>query len=413
MKRIAFLFAFTIFTIVSIAFAGKGSLYSRYGVGEVNTFLSGKNVGMGSTGLAMFGDTHVNLLNPASSANITNTIISASYQYRTLNSADASGSSMISTGNINSLAIAFPVFAPKKMVLTLGILPYSSVAYDQQVTQTIAGNRVVQSFEGRGGITSSQLGISYGINPDLIVGMTTHYLFGSIYRDQVISFSTSEYFGGSYHQTFSVSGFGLTIGGIYSGIDKALGLSETKNLNLGVTFFTGSSLSYDEQTLRNFSASQDTIAPGSKTLSLPAGFSVGLAYLNNKTIYAADVHFQNWSGFSVPGAPTKFQNSLRLGAGVEFLPSSDFVSDEFLKRVSYRFGGLYRMSNLTVNGQSIDEIFGTAGVSFPMSVETRIHLGLEYGIRGTTSSSLIKDTVIRFTVAVSATELMFIQPPIE
>ncbi|MFZ4619172.1 MAG: hypothetical protein ACOYNS_01325 [Bacteroidota bacterium] len=408
MKRIALLF-----TLVSFAFAGKGSLYSRYGIGEVNTFLSGKNVGMGGTGLAMFGETHINLLNPASTANITNTIISSSYQYRTLSSADASGSSMIGTGNINSLAISFPVFAPNKMVLTIGVLPYSSVAYDQQLTQTISGNQVVQSFEGRGGITSGQLSLSYALTPDAIVGLTTHYLFGSIYRDQTISFTAPGYFGGSFNQTFSMSGVGFTLGGIYSGIDKAIGLSDTKNMNLGVTLFTGSSLAYDEETLRNFSASQDTVAPSSKTLSLPPGFSFGLAYLKNKTVYAADVHFQQWSGFSVPGVTTTFQNSIRLGAGVEFLPTSDFIGDDFLKRVSYRFGGYYRISNLSVNGQSIDEVFGTAGISVPMSVETRVHLGLEYGIRGTTASSLIKDTAIRFTIAVSATELMFIQPPIE
>lgn len=408
MKRIALLV-----TLFSFAFAGKGSLYSRYGVGEVNTFLSGKNVGMGNTGLAMFGETHVNMINPAGTANISNTIISISYRFSTLNSADASGSSFIGTGNISSMAVAFPVYAPNKIVMTLGIMPYSTVGYDQQLTQTIAGNQVVQSFEGRGGITSGNIGFSYAPANDITLGITGHYLFGSIYRDQTITFLASDYFGGSYNQTFSMSGFGMTFGGIYSGIDKALGISETKNVNLGMTFFTGSSLTFEEQTLRNFSANQDTIAPGEQTLSLPAGISFGLAYLNNRTIYASDIHFQNWSGTTIPGAPTTFQNSLRFGAGVEFLPTSDFAGDEFLRRVSYRFGGFYRISNISVNGTSIDEMFATAGISFPLSVETRIHFGLEAGIRGTTSSSLIKDTVLRFNFSVAASELMFIQPPIE
>lgn len=411
MKR--FLLPLLLFTLVTSVFAGKGSLYSRYGVGEINTFLSGKNIGMGSTGLAMFGETHVNLLNPASAANINNTIISASYQYRMLNSADASGSSLIGTGNINSLAIAFPVYSPSKMVLTLGILPYSSVAYEQQTKQVVSNAEVVQSFDGRGGITSGQLGMSYAVTGDITVGLTAQYLFGSIYRDQSITFLSGDFFGGSYNQTFSLGGYGFTVGGIYSGIDKAVGLSDTKHVNAAVTIFSGSSLSYEEETLRNFAASQDTIAPPSSSVTLPAGFSFGLAYLMNKTIYAADVHFQNWSGFSLPGTPTTFQNSFRLGAGVEFLPASDFVGDDFYKRVSYRLGGFFRTTNLTMNGQSINELFGTAGMSLPVSAETRIHLGLEAGIRGTTSSSLIKDTVLRFTVSVSATEMMFIQPPID
>lgn len=406
---------FLCLSIISFAAAGKGSIYSRYGVGEVNTFLSGKNTGMGNTGIAMFGETHINLLNPASSANITSTILSASYQYSNYTSEDASGSSLFGTGNISSFALAFPVYSPNKMVVTLGVLPYSKVGYEQQLSGTTAsGDQYKQTFDGRGGISSGQLSISYAAYPDLILGLTSHYLFGSIYRDQTISFATGSFFGGSFNQTYSISGFGLTLGGIYSGIDKALGFSESKQLNLGVTLFSGSSLDYDEQTLRNFSTNQDTVSVNDKTIDLPFGFSFGLAYLKSRTVYAADVHFQNWDNFKVNGIhPSEIQNSIRMGAGVEFLPSSDFISDDFWKRMSYRFGGYYRMTNLIVKNESINELFASAGVSFPMSVETRLHVGLEYGIKGTTSASLIKDSMLRLTVSVSATELMFIQPPIE
>ncbi len=399
--------------MTSFVFAGKGSIYSRYGVGEINTFVSGKNIGMGSTGIATFGETHINLANPASTLNIAHTILSVSYQYKNYNSEDASGASLFGTGNINSFALAFPVYTPKKMVLTFGILPFSSVAYEQQRSDTSYGG-TTQTFEGRGGITSAQLSLSYAVNPDISIGLTTHYLFGSIYNDQKVDFNSAEFFGGSYRQTKSLGGFGLTIGGIYSGIDKALGFSDTKEMNVGFTLFSGSSLYYDDQLLRNYSTNQDTISSINKTINLPAGFSFGLAYLKNKMVYAADVHFQNWDNFTIEGIhPAEIQNSVRVGAGVEFLPQSDFIGDDFFKRLSYRFGGYYRMTNLKLNGNSINEMFGSAGMSFPMSAETRMHLALEYGIKGTTSSSLIKDTLLRFTVSVSASEIMFIQPEIE
>ena len=404
---------FLFILMTSFVFAGKGSMYSRFGLGEINTFVSGKNIGMGNTGIATFGETHINLANPASTMNIAHTILSVSYQYKNYNSEDASGSSIFGTGNISSFALAFPVYSPKKMVLTLGIVPFSSVAYEQQITDTRYGG-ITQTFEGRGGITSGQLSISYAVNSDISLGLTTHYLFGSIYKDQTVDFNSADFFGGSYRQTKSLGGFGLTIGGIYSGIDKALGFSDTKEMNLGFTLFSGSTLNYDDQILRNFSTNQDTISSVNKTINLPAGFSFGLAYLKNKMVYAADVHFQNWDNFTIEGIhPAEIQNSIRLGAGVEFLPQSDFVGDDFFKRLSYRFGGYYRMTNLKLNGNSINEMFGSAGMSFPMSAETRMHLALEYGIKGTTSSSLIKDTLLRFTVSVSASELMFIQPKIE
>ena len=404
---------FLVLLMTSFVFAGKGSIYSRYGVGEINTFVSGKNIGMGNTGIATFGETHINLANPASTMNIARTILSVSYQYKNYHSEDASGASIVSTGNINSFALAFPVYSPKKMVLTFGIVPFSSVAYEQQITDTRYGG-ITQTFEGRGGITSGQLSISYAVNSDISLGLTTHYLFGSIYKDQKVDFNSTDYFDGSYNQTKSLSGFALTLGGIYSGIDKALGFSDTKEMNVGYTLFTGSSLDYDYQLLRNFSTNQDTISANNKTITLPVGFSFGLSYLKNKTVYAADVHFQNWDNFKVGGVhPPEIQNSVRLNAGVEFLPQSDFAGDEFFKRLSYRFGGYYRMTNLKLKSESINELFGSAGMSFPMSIETRMHLALEYGIRGTTSSSLIKDSLLRFTVSVSASELMFIQPEIE
>lgn len=410
MKRL-----FVLLFLVSYAFAGKGSIYSRYGIGDINPFLSGKNVGMGNTGVAMFGETHISLLNPASSANITTTILSASYQYSNFNSQDASGSSIFGTGNISSFALAFPVYAPKKIVVTLGILPFSSVGYEQSFSDTTrSGNKFVQSFDGRGGVSSGQISASYSVDPDFIVGLTAHYLFGSIYRDQSITFLTGTYFGGSFNQTYSLSGVALTLGGIYSGVDKALGLSDTKQLNIGATLFSGSSLNYHVQTLRNFPINQDTVSPADKSMDLPFGFSYGLAYLKNRTVYAADLHFQNWGNFKVGGVhPAEIQNSIRYSGGVEFLPSSDFVSDDLMKRLSYRFGGYYRVTNLNMNGQSINEMFVSAGISLPMSIETRLHLGLEYGIRGTTSSALIKDSMLRFTLSVSASEMMFIQPPIE
>lgn len=398
----------------SVLFAGKGSLYSRYGVGEVNLFLSGKNVGMGSAGLASFSESNINLLNPAANASIANSLISLSYQYRFLTSADVGGSSFIGTGNISSLALAFPVYAPKKMVLSIAMLPFSSVAYELQTTQTVAGNSVVQSFDGRGGLTSGQIGISYAPMPDVTLGLTGHVLFGSIYRDQTITFLTGNYYGGSYEQTFSMSGAALTLGGIWSGADKALGLSSTPSLNLGATLFTGSSLAYDEMTLRNFSAGQDTIEPGSKSIEIPAGLSLGASWTQNKVLYAADVSLQDWSAFRMPNAVSaSFQNSLRLSAGVEFLPQSDFFGDSFWKRVSYRFGGYYRTTNLSVNGTSINELVGSAGISLPFSQESRIHLAAELGMRGALTGSLIKDTMFRLSMSVSASEIMFIQPPIE
>lgn len=403
------------FALCSLALAGEGSVYSRYGIGEIHLASRGKNIAMGSVGVGMFGETFINFANPAGLAGITRTLVNAGYQYRNYNSEDASGTSVVGTGNISEFGLAIPIYLPKKIVLSLGVLPFSSVGYQQEATQQVGSDsaNIIQQFEGRGGLNSAQLSLSYSATSDITVGLTAHYLFGAIYQDHSIHFSSPEFFGGSYNQTLSLSGFGLTLGGLYAGIDKALGISTNGNVNLGAAFFSGSSLDFDDEILRNFSSNQDTMAADNKTMSLPFGFSFGLSYSRNKVIYAADFDFQNWDTYKVNGIkPTEIQNSVRAGAGIEFLPSDNFV-ESFWDRISYRVGGYYRITNTKVNGTSIDEMFASGGIGLPLSFDSRLNIGLEYGIRGTTSSSLIKDTIIRFTVSLTASELMFIPPPID
>jgi hypothetical protein len=399
--------------LTSFIVAGEGSVYSRYGIGEIQLNMRGKNIGMGSVGVGMFGETFMNFANPAALASVSRTMFTAGYQYRNYDSEDATGVSVIGTGNISEFGLAFPLYSPKKIVLSLGVLPYSSVGYQQEVSQTVSGEHVLQQFEGKGGLNSAQLSVSYAASSSVMLGMTAHYLFGAIYKDQTIHFSSSNFYGGAYNQTMSLSGFALTLGGLYLGIDKALGLSTSGNLNAGATVFSGSSLDFDNEILRNFSSNQDTIAVNNKTIDLPLGFSVGMSYVKNKINYAADVDFQQWDNFKISNVhPAEIQNSIRFGAGAEFLPSDNFA-DSFWDRVAYRLGGYYRITNTKVNGTSINELFGSFGLGFPSSFDSRLNMSVEYGIRGTTSSALIKDTIIRFTVSLTASELMFIPPPVD
>jgi len=406
-KLISFLFISS-----SLALGGEGSIYSQYGIGEIFTGSGGKNFGMGRTGVGMLSVSFINLINPAATANISRTIINASYRFTNYNSEDATGTSKIYMGNIGEVGLAFPIYSPKKMVLTLGVLPFSTVGYDQRVNVD-APIAHTEQFEGRGGLSSPQLSLSYSPSHDIFVGITGHYLFGSINRDQSLRFSSSNYYGGSYNQTLSLGGFAATIGGIYTGIEKALGLSNSDNMNLGVTFFTGSSLNSDEEILRNFSSNQDTVTRNNKTVSVPPGFSLGISYLNRDILYAADVAFQNWNSYKVDGIhPAEIQNSFQFGAGIEFL-QSDNIADSFWERISFQLGGYYRKSNLVINGNSINEMYVTGGTGFPFSFDSRMNLGLEFGVRGTASSSLVKDTIIRFTVSLIASEMMFMPPPID
>ncbi|MFA6541906.1 MAG: hypothetical protein WCT99_09915, partial [Bacteroidota bacterium] len=61
--------------VVSFSFAGKGSVYSRFGVGEINLFSSGRAAGMGNTGIGLLDNTSINLSNPAATGSIARTML--------------------------------------------------------------------------------------------------------------------------------------------------------------------------------------------------------------------------------------------------------------------------------------------------------------------------------------------------
>lgn len=401
------------FTVSVFLFAGKGSVYSRYGVGEIWTTADGRYAGMGLAGVASLDVDYINPLNPAASSTLTRSMISANYRFQNIHSQDATGSTTILKGNVNAIALAFPVYTPDKIVLSLGMSPYSSVGYEQQYSSRFDGTVFIQTFDGRGGLSEGHLSLSYSPLTDLYLGIAVRYLFGAIYSDQSITFASSDFFGGSYNTTTSLSGLGVSFGTIVTGIDKLAGLSDEEHLSLGATFFSGSSLTMEDELLRHYSSTIDTITTDGQTMKLPFGFTAGLSYALGAAVYAADIGYENWSAFTVNGVhPPELQNSVRAGAGVEFRPSKGY-QESFWDKVYYRIGGYVRQTNLHINGQSINEMFGTAGIGFPVSTYSRMNIGLQYGIRGTTASSLIRDDVFRLMVSVSASELMFIQSPVE
>jgi hypothetical protein len=51
----------------------------------------------------------------------------------------------------------------------------------------------------------------------------------------------------------------------------------------------------------------------------------------------------------------------------------------------------------------------SGGVGLPMGPESWLNIGLQVGMRGTTDNKLQKDTIIRLSVAVSASELWFLK----
>jgi len=417
MKTVKFFFLLAAVAGTSLPlFAGNGSIYSTFGVGDIINYGGIRSFAMGGTGIASLADGTVNELNPAGLGQLTRTQYAGEVQYQGYSMSDGTASTFLSSGNFQSAALAFPVYSEYGIGFAFSVTPFSRRAYDVIDKESNPG--ITQTFTGSGGLSSAQFGFSFSPVQDLYFGVTTHYLFGNFDDVQEIEYDSLGYFTTNGDKNISTDGFAFTVGGLFSGLDKALGISKEKHLNIGATFFSGATLKSDGQIFQNFSTVADTTDSISTTTKIPLGFALGLEYdVRNNFVLTGDFQYQQWSRYTYMGVhPPEIQNSMRVGVGAEFLPTRS-LSEPYYRQVTYRVGGYMDQSYLKLNGQAIDDYFITGGISVPVfstpGSEARLNIGLEHGIRGTTSNGLERDAITRVTVSLTGSDTWFIVPEVQ
>lgn len=399
-------------------FAGNGSVYSSFGVGEIVTYSSARTAAMGGTGIALLTDGYINSSNPAAFSLLTRTQYSADFQYQGYAMNDGTQSTFLSSGNIQSAMLAFPVYSKYKLAMGFGLTPFSQSAFNIRDEETEVGQDIIQNFDGGGGLSSAQVSFSFSPVQDFYLGATLHYIFGEFDYRQQLEYAGTGYFTTDEDSTTSMDGFGFTVGGAFAGIDKALGLSKEKRLNVAATLFTGATMDAKEERFENYITSRETTNVAYGNAKLPLGFAFGLEYQpNERLLFTGDAKFQQWGRYTYFGAhPSEIRNSSRFGIGAEFAPTVS-LGESYFRQVSYRAGSYMNASYLTLNGEQIKEYFVTGGIGIPVffapGSEARLNIALEYGIRGTTSNGLQRDSITRLTISLSGSDTWFNPPEIE
>ena len=73
----------------------------------------------------------------------------------------------------------------------------------------------------------------------------------------------------------------------------------------------------------------------------------------------------------------------------------------------WRAGLSYGVTQYVFNGNDISQYSIFAGLSFPVGIGNTLDLGLEYSLRGTTDSGLIKENFYRINLGFSFGDLWF------
>ncbi|MFN0158953.1 MAG: hypothetical protein ACKVRP_12885 [Bacteroidota bacterium] len=410
-KRIVYV-CMTIFTLsVSAQAGGDGSAYSIFGLGDLRYMTNARGMAMGYTGIGLSGSSFINSLSPATWSRINNTRLDAGLLYEGFNSSNGTRSLYRANGDFNGALLAIPASPSKGIVVVGGFVPYSNISYATFTTGTQAGVNYSLNHVGTGGLSRGLIGLSYAPLPELAVGASMDYIFGSIDHTRLLTATTTSFVplsGGTTIESMTLSGITATLGGIFTGFGEVA--EPLRPLALGIVVTSRGTLNSTRQYFYQYVGERDSSAESEGIVTLPLSFGAGLSYqVGERYLVSADYFTQAWRNSEFFGTrPTELRNSYRIGIGGERMGTRE-PGAAWFDRLSYRAGFTYHATYLRINNEPINEWAVTGGIGIPFGYDGRINLAMEYGQRGLIGNNLVKDNIIRFTVGLSLSEQWFVR----
>ncbi|MDY3979288.1 MAG: hypothetical protein SOZ00_04630 [Tidjanibacter sp.] len=389
------------------------SPYTCYGIGDIRVQGPAILRAMGGTGIGYRNAIQINSLNPASYSSVRSNSFLLNFDMEGQNFYERSSQAKTSfnTFNIRDISMAFPL--SKRVGMSAGMTPYSSVgyriqSYDQSPDVLANIGQVSNTYMGSGGVTQFKLGIGWEIFDGFSLGGEAIYYHGSIARS-FSSVPTAITGSGSYQalagqQTDDVNAFYGNFGLQWNVIANSKTL-----MTVGATYQMGGNMHNDVTTLVPVNS---TLASGSYVVnstsksgfSMPNRYGVGLFVHRIKYAFGADYEFADWGTRNNADRTSTlgFRNTNTVRLGGQYTPSPGDVRS-VLRRWTYRAGLRFEQYYMVLNQTQIDDMAFTCGLSIPLRMTglSNVNLGAEIGQRGTTRNNLVKETYFKFTVGFS------------
>jgi hypothetical protein len=422
---------------ISIAQTVGLSPYSRYGLGDINSQVFARQLGMGGAALAVYDPYGINILNPATYQFAAKPIFEIGTKTTYLEIKSSLESQKINNTSINNIAITFPVIN-QKWGLTFGALPYSSKGYKVTRLVQLQETEVKESYQGEGGLT--KLFIGNGVRlydkfdslqnfTSVSAGINANYIFGSLLNTRRTIFPSSSvgFFNTKIENNTFIKDFSLETGLHFQTnlIKKKSIKSNYLKLMAGITYQLGGNLNAQQSLLVNsFSYTsfgtedfKDTVAYSERidgTIYLPSKIGIGMALdfytqKNHRWLLAADVNFQNWVTYKeifteTTNYPELVQDRL-FTAGLQYTPDYKTTTN-FLKKTEYRIGLKSEFTPLKLKENQITDVSITAGLGMPVFLKSLLthstfNIGAEMGRKGTIENSLLQENYINIFIGLT------------
>ena len=395
-----------------IAQTGSVSPYSRYGIGEIKSQGFSHHRAAGGIVNAWDDQKHINPVNSATLVYDTTVTFEVGLDVEWVNISSKTSQAQATSGTFGYFALAFPVIK-HKWSSSFGLQPLSSTGYNVTVNNSDSNvGEVDFIYEGKGGFNKFFFNNGIKILPNLSVGLSTYFLFGTIENIKSIEFQSGDnYFNSRYIDALTANDFQFD-----ASIYYFKNLSNNRKLSFGAVASIPTQLTARQNVYwYNYTTSvfgveiiKDsvlTINDEKGKITLPAYYRFGVMYsVADKFKLGADFNYLNWSSFEKFGVKDSLSNSYSVHLGGEYAR----------ERIRFMAGLQYSKTFLDLREQHLDDMSFTFGISlvklFSIRPPVFVNLAIEVGQRGTEDANLIKEQYTKFTFGVTVSDIWFIRP---
>lgn len=404
MKKILLIFLFG----VSNLLGQYVSIYSNFGVGELNVNPSARRSGFG-LGIAGADNFDINPFNPASVHQLKFVKFTGALNYNWNFYEDKNSNNRYRTGSFEYLLLAIPIQRDYGLVLSGGISPFSRVNY-KVLSPTFNFDTIPYQvkYDGIGGITNYFLGLSYRLENIGAFGISTNFLIGTITNKLSTEFVNTTLVNPTFTSETNYKGTSFRFGYISENLKNYFNDLPVKELRLGIGFLKGTSLNSERTELKQGIFIDTTYETSFKTI-LPEQYSVGLlTKFNDRLSIYVDYLNQNWTKLKT-NSTSNFSgvNQNYVSVGFEYLPT--LRPEKFIDAITWRLGFFSKNLGILVNDEKINEYGLKFGISLPIDQLNLIDVGMQYSLRGKLENNLVKESLFNFWIGINFAEIWFVR----
>jgi hypothetical protein len=382
-------------------------------------------MGMGLSGVSNFSGYISNISNPGQWGLLNFTQGTISVKVDQIRASDINSTAKNSIFAIESFHFAFPILRGK-LGGSLSVTPLIRSDFRQQQrgffpTPGIPDESIeyLVNTTGSGGVNRFEVGLGYKLNNYLSLGYGFSANVLSLNEDVSPAFSDLQFLPTEFEREIE----GYDIGhrfGLYA--FKGNLFKEEDQLSFGISLQLPISISADRYVTafqivdnRRTQLNLNENSPNnSGNVELPLEINTGLTYnFSRFTNITTEVLIQNWSDAEFTFNNTQqsyFSNRVKTGLGFQYHPyRADRISG-FFSNFKYSAGVSYDTGHLTIQNEDIETIMLSAGLGILSNRSaSSIDVSLQYGIRGTESSNLVKENIWGFKISLNLAEFMFVR----